>query len=61
MSDEALIQPTFSDGDECATTQREPGGSTPGLPARGVALSVLWWLETDDDGADGARVERSAS
>ena len=45
MSDEALVQPAFSDEacDECAPTERDPS-----RPARGVALSVLWWLERDD-------------
>lgn len=61
MSDEDLIQHASCDGDECAPTQREPGRATPDLPARGVALSVLWWLETEDDGANGARVESSVS
>ena len=57
MSDELLMQPSFShmfpEGvDECAPTERGPGSSPmlPGAeagPARGVALSVLWWLESD--------------
>ncbi|HSO41223.1 MAG TPA: hypothetical protein VLT33_52235 [Labilithrix sp.] len=49
MSDENLMQPGFPDDacDECAPTERAPACSTPGQPVRGVALSVLWWLETD--------------
>ena len=39
--------------EECAPTERDPHRSTLELPARGVALSVLWWLESDADGAPG--------
>ena len=52
MSDENVMQPAFSDDacDDSAPTERAPAPSTPlGIPARGVALSVLWWLETDEE------------
>jgi len=44
MSDENLVPPAFSDEacDECAPTERDAS-----RPARGVALSVLCWLEKD--------------
>lgn len=40
--------------DECAPTERDPSLLAVGTPSRGVALSVLWWLEgepsSDSDG-----------
>ena len=50
MSDETLLRPEFSDDacEECAPTERDPS-TTHATPPRGVALSVLWWLETDEE------------
>ena len=49
MSDERLPPADSSDDacEECAPTERDPIALLPRLPARGVALSVLWWLEGD--------------
>ena len=49
MSDESLMAATFSDDscDACAPTERDPGRANRPVPDRGVALSVLWWLESD--------------
>ena len=52
MSDGTHREPEFLDSaDAEAPTERDPrvhdaGG---GMPPRGVALSVLWWLEGDLD------------
>jgi hypothetical protein len=57
MSDASLIPPGFSDDacDEGAPTERDPGrASAPSLPPRGVALSVLWWLEGEAENARSA-------
>ena len=54
MSDVARVEPEFMDAaDAEAPTERDPRvhESTAGMPARGVALSVLWWLEGDADSA----------
>ena len=58
MSDENLIPPAFSDEacDECAPTERDPS-----RPARGVALSVLWWLEKDVERVQRVHEDGSAS
>lgn len=59
MSDETRLDGEFADpADAEAPTERDPrahDGIT-GIPARGVALSVLWWLEHDGD----ARVDADA-
>ncbi len=48
MSDESLMQPNFKDEcEERAPTDVAPIRSSSGPPVRGVALSVLWWLEGD--------------
>jgi len=56
MSDEARLAPEFVDAfDVEAPTERDPRVHAPasehasGMPPRGVALSVLWWLEGDAD------------
>jgi hypothetical protein len=57
MSDASLIPPGFSDDacDEGAPTERDPGRVTAmSAPPRGVALSVLWWLEGEADSASSA-------
>jgi hypothetical protein len=58
MSDASLIPPGFSDDacDEGAPTERDPGraAATTSAPPRGVALSVLWWLEGDAENARSA-------
>jgi hypothetical protein len=57
MSDASLIPPGFSDDacDEAAPTERDPGRpSATSLPPRGVALSVLWWLEGEAENARSA-------
>ena len=41
--------------DECAPTERDPAPVGVGTPSRGVALSVLWWLEGEDANARVAR------
>ena len=41
--------------DECAPTERDPAPLGVGTPSRGVALSVLWWLEGEDANARVAR------
>jgi hypothetical protein len=53
MSDARLLAPDSSDDacDDSAPTERDPTALLPRLPSRGVALSVLWWLEGDPDGA----------
>jgi hypothetical protein len=55
MSDEACFEPEFvGDVDVEAPTERAPGPmheAPAGMPARGVALSVLWWLEGEADRA----------
>ena len=51
MSDETRLDREFADpADAEAPTERDPRAHAPlsGTPARGVALSVLWWLEGDD-------------
>lgn len=64
MSDEFLFSPGMSVDavDECAPTERDPSHLAVATPSRGVALSVLWWLdgldvdETSESGAiDGDR------
>ena len=49
MSDVSLSSPELSVDavDECAPTERDPSLHAVGTPSRGVALSVLWWLEGD--------------
>jgi hypothetical protein len=58
MSDASLIPPGFSDEacDEGAPTERDPGrvGAATSVPPRGVALSVLWWLEGEAQNARSA-------
>jgi len=56
MSDEYLFSPVMSVDavDECAPTERDPSLHGVGTPSRGVALSVLWWLEGEDANARGA-------
>lgn len=52
MSDETRDEREFTDlGDPAAPTERDPRlpELATGMPARGVALSVLWWLENDPD------------
>ena len=51
MSDENRIQSCFSDDvcDECAPTEHDAGRPSHGLPPRGAALSVLWWLDGEGD------------
>jgi hypothetical protein len=34
--------------DECAPTERDPSLLAVATPSRGVALTVLWWLEGED-------------
>jgi len=55
MSDENLYSPasTVDSVDECAPTERDPSRLAVATPSRGVALSVLWWLEGEEanDGA----------
>jgi hypothetical protein len=53
MSDESLVHPESEDDscDACAPTERDPCRSSRTLPSRGVALSVLWWLEESDGSA----------
>jgi hypothetical protein len=53
MSDERLLSPDPADDacDECAPTERDPAALLPRLPSRGVALSVLWWLEGELESA----------
>jgi hypothetical protein len=55
MSDERLLSPGLTDDavDGSAPTEREPS-LTPApapssSPARGAALSVLWWPESQDE------------
>jgi hypothetical protein len=50
MSDETRDETEFTaPADVEAPTERDPrvGELASGMPARGVALSVLWWLEDD--------------
>lgn len=56
MSDEGLSLPSNSAHavDDCAPTERDPSRLAVGTPSRGVALSVLWWLDGEE-----ARDERS--
>jgi hypothetical protein len=54
MSDETLRAPEFvDDADAEAPTERDPRvhDAVTGMPPRGIALSVLWWLEGDVDSA----------
>jgi hypothetical protein len=54
MSDETLVDTEFlGPTDVEAPTERDPRVHevVSGMPARGVALSVLWWLEGDADSA----------
>jgi hypothetical protein len=50
MSDEPLFSSSIPVDavDECAPTERDPSHLGVGTPSRGVALSVLWWLEGED-------------
>jgi hypothetical protein len=50
MSDEPRFSSSISVDvvDECAPTEREPSLHSVATPSRGVALSVLWWLEGED-------------
>jgi hypothetical protein len=58
MSDEARVETEFVDAaDAEAPTERDPRvhDTAAGMPPRGVALSVLWWLEgAEADAADAA-------
>lgn len=50
MSDDTQLDTEFTDpADAEAPTERDPRVRevASGMPARGVALSVLWWLEDD--------------
>lgn len=50
MSDETRCESEFVDPADAETpTERDPRVHDPssGMPPRGVALSVLWWLEGD--------------
>ena len=50
MSDVSRCEPEFMDAaDAEAPTERDPRvhDANAGMPPRGVALSVLWWLEGD--------------
>jgi hypothetical protein len=55
MSDERLLSPEMTDDavDGSAPTEREPSltpsAAPSSSPARGSALSVLWWVESQDD------------
>lgn len=54
MSDETRFEPEFMDPrDAEAPTERDPRVHEPssGMPPRGVALSVLWWLEAEAESA----------
>jgi hypothetical protein len=57
MSDEPLFSSSISAGvvDDCAPTERDPSHMGVGTPSRGVALSVLWWLEGEDANERAAR------
>jgi hypothetical protein len=59
MSDEPLFSSEMSVDvvDECAPTERDPSLLAVATPSRGVALSVLWWLEGED--ANGSGVSES--
>jgi hypothetical protein len=64
MSDASLIPPGFSDDacDEGAPTERDPGRVTAAsAPPRGVALSVLWWLEGEAEDAHGVASSSSSA
>jgi hypothetical protein len=64
MSDASLIPPGFSDDacDEGAPTERDPGRATAtSPPPRGVALSVLWWLEGEAEDARSAASNDSSA
>jgi hypothetical protein len=51
MSDEVLLSPQIGVDavDEGAPTERAIPLPPAPPPSRGVALSVLWWLESDAD------------
>ncbi|MBS2011826.1 MAG: hypothetical protein JST00_02835 [Deltaproteobacteria bacterium] len=34
-------------GDECPPTEPDPSTGPSSMPPRGVALSVLWWLDDE--------------
>jgi hypothetical protein len=55
MSDEPGLSSNISVDvvDECAPTEREPALVGVATPSRGVALSVLWWLEGEDANENG--------
>jgi len=50
MSDEPLFSSATSVDvvDECAPTERDPSLLGVATPSRGVALSVLWWLDGEE-------------
>jgi hypothetical protein len=56
MSYECLFSPELSVDavDACAPTERDPSRLAVATPARGVALSVLWWLEGEEPNENGA-------
>jgi hypothetical protein len=58
MSDEPRVLPSISVDvvDDCAPTERDPSPMGVGTPSRGVALSVLWWLEGEGALERAARV-----
>jgi hypothetical protein len=49
MSDERLASPQSTDDavDDSAPTERDPAARRRITPSRGVAMSVLWWLEAE--------------
>jgi hypothetical protein len=57
MSDEPVLSSNipFDVVDECAPTERDPSPMGVGTPSRGVALSVLWWLEGEEANERAAR------
>ena len=61
MSDECLFSPELSVDavDECAPTERDPSRLSVATPSRGVALSVLWWLEGEANESSAAESERA--
>jgi hypothetical protein len=50
MSDERLPSPQSTDDavDDSAPTERDPRPRRSITPSRGIALSVLWWVESEN-------------